>query len=82
MLTRIKFKHGEGSLEEYNPKIGRVSRRQEMSSPREGHPFGYEEVFFEAFMAKKYTVEELYRDQKNVDEWSINNNCKCGRRWW
>jgi hypothetical protein len=68
MLTRLKFKHGEGSLEEANPEIGRVFRRREMASPREGHPFGSEEAFFEAFMAMKAMVEELYKDRKKVEE--------------
>jgi hypothetical protein len=39
-----------------------------MLSPREGHHFGSEEDFFEAFTTMKDMVEELDRDQTKVDE--------------
>jgi hypothetical protein len=64
MLTRSKIKWGEGSLEEYNPKIGsrHAFQRQEMESPREENPFEYEAMFRQAFLEMKTMVEELYKE--------------------
>jgi hypothetical protein len=51
MLTRSKLKHGEGSLEEYNPDIGlrRAFQRQAMESEREENLSEYERMFQKIF---------------------------------
>jgi hypothetical protein len=71
--VRSKLKLGEGSFEEYIPKIGsrRAFQKQEMASTKDKdssnpNPFGTEEALFSAFMEIKAMVEEMYEDQKKA----------------
>ena len=63
MLTREKFKRGEGQLEALNTKILRRLHKQEMSSPRKLGPFASEDDFFEAFKLMQAMVEEIYHER-------------------
>jgi len=66
MLTRSKFKLGEGELVETNLEIGRVYPRKTMS---EEGSVGPDPQFVESFLAVKSMVEEMYKDfRKHKDE--------------
>ena len=66
MLTRSKFKLGEGDLVETNLEFGRVHSRKTMS---EEGSIGPDPHFIESFLAIKSMVEEMYRDfRKHKDE--------------
>lgn len=69
MLTRLTLKKGEGTLEEFNPKIGsrRITRRPNMAQQEEGKTltptseiFDNEEAFRKMFLDMKMMIEELY----------------------
>ena len=65
MLTRSRLQHGEGELEEFDPKIG--SRRGKMASPKGEEATSsipYEGEFLKAFMRMQTMVEELYQEWK------------------
>jgi hypothetical protein len=68
MLTRSKFKRGEGKLASYNPEIGSRSftRRGEMVSPRMLGPYESEDDFLEPFHLMKAMVQEMYKDRKKA----------------
>ena len=61
MLTRSKFKRGEGELVEANPEIGRVFSQKKMT---EEHIFGSEAQFLDNFMTIRAMVEEMYNEFK------------------
>ena len=66
MLTRLRFRRGEGELIEANPEIGRVFSQRRMAGETR---LGSESQFFDSFMTIRAMVEEMYREfKKNKDE--------------
>ena len=65
MLTRSKLKHGEGKLEEIDPKIGsrKSAHRKAMDSHGGEGNLETKDEFKNAFMDLKRMVKELYRDR-------------------
>ena len=61
MLSRLKFRIGEGELLETNPEIGRVYSQRRMV---EEAPLESESQFMDSFMAMRAMVEEMYREFK------------------
>ena len=67
MLTRIKLRHGEGVLEEFNPEIGRAHRRNKMTC--EEYREEDEKAFRKAFYQMADRVEKLFADyQERLDK--------------
>jgi hypothetical protein len=64
MLTRVKHKHGEGTLNTFNPEVGRVSRRKKMAEEdkRDEQDKNFHMVFYRMLeMAKR-----MYGDYKKM----------------
>ena len=61
MITRSKFKLGEGELVETNREIGRVYTRRKMSKEI---PLESDSQFMDSFMTMRAMVEEMYREFK------------------
>ena len=61
MITRSKFKLGEGELVEANPEIGRVYPKRKML---EESPLELDSQFMDSFMTMRAMVEEMYREFK------------------
>lgn len=66
MITRRKYKLGEGELVVGYPEVGsrrRTTRGDEMVEEGIGdHPFGYDVGLVDAFMTLRAMVEEMYRE--------------------
>jgi hypothetical protein len=60
MLTRAKHKQGEGTLNTFNPEVGRVSRRKKMVE--EDKHDEHEKNFHMVFYCMSETIERMYGD--------------------
>jgi hypothetical protein len=60
MLTRAKHKDGEGTLNNFNPEIGRASRRKKMDE--EDKRDEQEKKFHMVFYRMSKMVERMYGD--------------------